>query len=80
MRYRGPDPTSPDAIAGLVARRKRRERERELEDLFWVSPRPTAALWADERWPEKEGWEIERERMYQERDSNEETCDRYGDL
>jgi len=75
MRYRGPDPTSKEAIAGLVARRKRREEENiRLEGLAWgLSPAYMRAVTA-------ERWEIERERMYQERDSNEETLDRYGSL
>lgn len=29
---------------------------------------------------EPERWEVERERMENERDTNQETCDRYGDL
>jgi len=73
MRYRGPDPTSPDAIAGLVARRKRREEENiRLEGLAWgLSPAYMRAVTA-------ERWERDYERMQQEPDHNEDIFDRYA--
>ena len=80
MRYRGPDPSSKEAIAGLVARRKRREEEdRRFEAMTWgLSPESSRVLTEPD--PTELRIEREFERMLGERDSNQETCDRYGDL
>lgn len=71
MRYRGPDPSSPEAIAGLKARRKRKEEESFEALSYGLSEKGSALV-------EPEHWERAIERMMEDPDSNEEIFDRYA--